>query len=80
MSDDKQAPDAAPAAPAELPQWLRGDPIAAHLLASGQPITKAAWLEAAYGSSNEIVLEQDKEAREWVRRHFPTNPHEPVIR
>jgi len=80
VSDDEQAPDAAPAAPAELPQWLRGDAIAQHLLANGQPVTKSAWLKEAYGSSNEIVLEQDKETREWVRRHFPADPHEPVIR
>ena len=44
----------------------------------GRPVTRAAWLECAYGSSNEIVLEQDKETREWVRRHFPTDPNEPV--
>jgi hypothetical protein len=41
-------------------------------------VTRAAWLECAYGSSNEIVLEQDKETREWVRRHFPTDPNQPV--
>jgi hypothetical protein len=28
---------------------------------------------------NEIVLEQDKETREWVRRHFPKDPNEPVF-
>lgn len=61
-----------------LPAWLRGDPIAEDLHAQGLPVTKAAWLEGAYGSSNEIVLEQDKETREWVRRHFPDDPHEPV--
>ena len=80
LSDDEQAPDAAPAAPADLPQWLRGDPIAQHLRASGQAITKAAWLEEAYGSSNEIVLEQDKETRERVRRHFPTDPQRIIRR
>jgi hypothetical protein len=62
----------------ELPEWLRGDPIAEHLRSLGQPVTKAAWLEGAYGLSNEIVLEHDKETREWVRRHFPQDPHEPV--
>ena len=62
----------------ELPEWLRGDPIAEHLRSLGQPVTKAAWLESAYGFSNEIVLEHDKETREWVRRHFPKDPHEPV--
>jgi len=41
-------------------------------------VTKAAWLEGAYGSTNEVVLEQDKETREWVRRYFPKDPHEPV--
>ena len=61
-----------------LPEWLRGDPIAEHLLETGRPITKAAWLEVAYGTSNEILLDFDKEMREWVRRHFPTDPHEPV--
>ena len=63
---------------ADLPHWLRGDPIAEHLRSLGRPVTRAAWLECAYGSSNEIVLEQDKETREWVRRHFPTDPNEPV--
>ena len=68
-----------PAEPsASLPEWLRDDPIAEHLCETGQAITKAAWLEVAYGSSNEIVLEFDKEMREWVRRHFPSDPHEPV--
>jgi len=62
----------------ELPQWLRGDPIAEHLLSLGRRVTKAVWLESAYGSSNEIVLEQDKETRIWVRSHFPDDPHEPV--
>lgn len=61
-----------------LPEWLHGDPIAEHLLETGRPITKAAWLEVAYGTSNEIVLDFDKEMREWVRRHFPSDPHEPV--
>lgn len=61
-----------------LPTWLQGDPIAEHLWSLGRPVTKAAWLEAAYGSSNEVVLEQDKETREWVRRHFPRDAHEPV--
>ena len=69
--------DAQPAA-ADLPQWLRGDPIAEHLRSLGRPVTRAAWLECAYGSSNEIVLESDKETREWVRRHFPKDPNEPV--
>ncbi len=70
--------EAAGRAPAELPAWLRGDPIAEHLRSLGQPVTKAAWLECAYGSSNEVVLEQDKETREWVRRHFPADPHDAV--
>jgi len=61
-----------------LPTWLQGDPIAENLRSLGRPVTKAAWLEAAYGSSNEVVLEQDKETREWVRRHFPKDAHEPV--
>ncbi len=61
-----------------LPDWLRGDPIAEHLVSTGRAVTKAAWLEIAYGSRNEIVLEQDKETRDWVRRHFPTDPDEPV--
>jgi hypothetical protein len=67
-----------PAAEKILPTWLLGDPIAEHLRSLGRPVTKAAWLEAAYGSSNEVVLEQDKETREWVRRHFPKDAHEPV--
>ena len=62
----------------DLPDWLRGDPIAEDLAASGRPVTKAAWLEGAYGHAGEVVLEQDKETREWVRRHFPKDPHEPV--
>ena len=70
--------EAAVRAPAELPHWLRGDPIAEHLRSLGRPVTKAAWLECAYGSSNEVVLEQDKETREWVRRHFPADPHDAV--
>ena len=64
--------------PNELPDWLRGDPIAEALHAGGQPITKAAWLTAAYGTSNETVLTFDKEAREWVNGHFPRDPNEPV--
>lgn len=64
--------------PLDMPNWLRGDPIAEDLRANGKPVTKAAWLEGAYGSSNEAALEQDKETREWVRRHFPQDPHEPV--
>jgi hypothetical protein len=39
---------------------------------------RAAWLEAAYGTSNETVLTFDKDTREWVNRHFPRDPHEPV--
>jgi hypothetical protein len=70
--------EAADRAPAELPHWLRGDPIALHLQSLGRPVTRAAWLECAYGSSNEIVLEQDRETREWVRRHFPADPHDTV--
>lgn len=66
------------APPPDLPDWLRGDPIAEHLCAQGLAVTKAAWLEAAYGSSSENVLVFDKEMREWVRRHFPADPHEPV--
>jgi hypothetical protein len=68
-----------PAPAMTLPAWLQGDPIAEHLRSLGRPVTKAAWLEAAYGSSNEVVLEQDKETREWVRRHFPKDAHEPVL-
>ena len=64
--------------PPDLPDWLRGDPIAEHLRAAGRAVTKAAWLEAAYGSSNETVLTFDKDTREWVNRHFPRDPHEPV--
>jgi hypothetical protein len=79
LSDVENADtDQAQPAAADLPHWLRGDPIAEHLRSLGLPVTRAAWLECAYGSSNEIVLEQDKETREWVRRHFPTDPHEPV--
>ena len=70
--------DAGVIAPGELPEWLSGHPIAEHLRSLGRPVTKAAWLECAYGSSNEIVLEQDKETREWIRRHFPVDPHEAV--
>ncbi len=66
------------ASPPDLPEWLRGDPVAEHLRAQGHTVTKAAWLEAAYGSSNEKLLVYDKEMREWVRRHFPLDPHEPV--
>ena len=64
--------------PNDLPDWLRGEPIAEALHAAGQPITKAAWLAAAYGTSNETVLTFDKETREWVNRHFPRDPNEPV--
>jgi|GEM_PF-245705 len=62
----------------ELPHWLTGDPIAEHLRSLGRPVTKAAWLECAYGSSNEVVLEQDKETRAWIRAHFPSDPDEAV--
>lgn len=62
----------------DLPEWLRGDPIAEALHADGHAVTKATWLTAAYGTSNEIALVYDKEMREWVRRHFPADPHEPV--
>lgn len=72
------SPDATHPQANELPAWLRGDPIAEDLHARGQTVTKAAWLEAAYGSSNDMVLAYDKETREWVRRHFPADPHEPV--
>jgi len=78
VSNDKPAPNATPVMPTALPHWLAGDPIAEHLRSIGHPVTKAAWLEAAYGSSNEIVLEQDKDTRRWVRRHFPADPDEPV--
>jgi hypothetical protein len=67
---DSPAPD--------LPDWLRGDPIAEHLRSIGRPVTRAAWLEAAYGTSNEAALDYDRDTREWVRRHFPADPHEPV--
>jgi hypothetical protein len=62
----------------ELPDWLQGDPVAEHLRAQGRVVTKAAWLEVAYGSSSESTLVFDKEMREWVRRYFPEDPHEPV--
>lgn len=79
MSDAESSATAeVPPAAADLPPWLRGDPIAEHLRSLGRPVTRAAWLECAYGSSNEIVLEQDKETREWVRRNFPQDPDEPV--
>lgn len=61
-----------------LPDWLLGDPIAEELRARGKPVTRAAWLEAAYGTSNEVALDYDKETREWIRRNFPKDPHEPV--
>ena len=64
--------------PDELPHWLKGDPIAEHLRSLGRPVTKAAWLECAYGSRNEVVLEQDKETRAWIRSHFPSDPDEAV--
>ncbi len=38
--------------PAALPDWLLGDPVAEHLRAQGRAVTKAAWLEEAYGSSS----------------------------
>ena len=41
-------------APGQLPEWLRGDPIAENLRSLGRPATRAAWLECACGSSNEI--------------------------
>ena len=28
--------------------------------------------------SNETALDYDRATREWVRRHFPKDPHEPV--
>lgn len=62
----------------DLPDWLRGEPIAEALHAEGRTVTRAAWLAAAYGTSNEIVLAYDKETREWVNRHFPRDPDEPV--
>jgi hypothetical protein len=67
-----------PVASPELPPWLQGDPIAEHLRSLGQPVTKAAWLECAYGSSNEVVLEHDKETREWINANFPRDPHQAV--
>jgi hypothetical protein len=42
--------------PPELLDWLRGVRVAAHLRAQARAVTKAVWLEAAYGSSNETVL------------------------
>jgi len=77
---DASRPDLATAgmAPAALPHWLQGDPIALHLRRLGRPVTKAAWLECAYGSSNETVLEHDKETRAWISSHFPLDPHEAV--
>jgi hypothetical protein len=74
-SNNPDAQSAAPA-PAELPSWLKGDPIAEHLRSLGRPVTKAAWLECAYGSRNEIALEHDKETRAWIRSHFPVDPDE----
>ena len=53
---DSPAPD--------LPAWLRGDPIAEHLRSIGRPVTRAAWLEAAYGTSNEAALDCDRDTRE----------------
>jgi hypothetical protein len=41
-------------------------------------VVAAPPLEAAYGSSNETALTYDKDTREWVSRHFPRDPHEPV--
>ena len=78
--NDMKPPDnhAADPAPRELPHWLRGDPIAEHLRSLGRPVTKAAWLECAYGSSNEVVLEQDKETRAWIRSNFPSDPNAAV--
>ena len=75
MSDVESAntDDGQPTA-ADLPHWLRGDPIAEHLYSLGRPVTRAAWLECAYGSSNEIVLEQDKETLESVRAAFSDGP------
>jgi hypothetical protein len=70
MSKDQPAP--------ALPPWLTGDPIAEHLRAIGLPVTRAAWLEAAYGTRNETALDYDRDTREWVRRHFPKDPHQPV--
>jgi hypothetical protein len=77
---DANRPDPATAfpSPAALPHWLRGDPIALHLQSLGRPVTKAIWLECAYGSSNETVLEHDKETRTWIRSHFPLDPDEAV--
>ncbi len=69
-----ERPDAEP----ELPEWLRDDPIALHLRSLGRAVTKAAWLECAYGSSNETALDYDKDTRIWVRSNFPDDPHEPV--
>jgi hypothetical protein len=64
--------------PNDLPDWLRGDPIAEALHADGQAVTKAAWLMAAYGTRNETALAYDKDTREWVNRHFPRDPDESV--
>ena len=50
--------------PPDLPDWLRGDPIAEHLRSIGRPVTRAAWLEAAYGTSNEAALDCDRDTRE----------------
>ena len=70
--------DDAQSAAEDLPHWLRGDPIAEHLRSLGRPVTRAAWLECAYGSSNEVVLEHDKETRAWIRSNFPSDPDESV--
>jgi hypothetical protein len=75
---DKPGVDVAGIAATELPAWLTGDPIAEHLRSLGRPVTKRAWLECAYGSSNEIVLEQDKETRAWIKCNFPVDPDEAV--
>jgi hypothetical protein len=74
----KPAAGIAGPAPRELPTWLTGDPIAEHLRSLGRSVTKGAWLECAYGSSNEIVLEQDKETRAWIKSNFPVDPDEAV--
>ena len=55
-----------------------GEPRAEHLRSLGRPVTRAARLECAYGSSNEIVLEQDKETRAWIKSNFPVDPDEVV--
>jgi hypothetical protein len=76
--DDPKDPGADVPVAKGLPAWLKGGPMAEHLRSLGRPVTKGAWLGCAYGSSNEIVLEQDKETRAWIKCNFPVDPDEAV--